>query len=287
MMEEQPLTLGRIWERGKAFLEERGVPDAGLDAWYLMEQVWEMERSYFYAHRDDLVDRDETKDRLGRYRSFLQRRGRREPLQHILGYAWFMGLRFAVDRRVLVPRQDTEVLVEEAGKRVQAGFRVLDMCTGSGCILLSLLYHHPGIKGTGVDLSEGALQVARENSRLLDIPAGFICSDLFERVEGRSHMIVSNPPYIPSGQIPSLMEEVRGYDPHLALDGGADGLDFYRRLIRDGWAYLTPGGVMLLEIGAAQGGWVRAYMQEQGYQRVQVVKDLAGLDRVVLGYRSV
>lgn len=287
MMEEQPLTLGRIWERGKAFLEEKDVPDAGLDAWYLMEQVWQVERSFFYAHRDDPVDTEEERERLGQYGLFLQRRGRREPLQHILGYAWFMGLRFAVDRRVLIPRQDTEVLVEEAAKRIQAGFRILDMCTGSGCILLSLLYHHPEAEGIGVDISGEALEVASENSRLLDIPAGFVCSDLFERVEGRVQMIISNPPYIPSGEIPSLMEEVRGYDPHLALDGGEDGLDLYRRLIRDGRAYLTPGGVMLLEIGAPQGRWVRAYMEEMGYERVQIIKDLAGLDRVVLGYRSV
>lgn len=282
-----PLTLGRIWEQGRVFLEKKGVPDAGLDAWYLLEQVWQIERSYFYAHRDDLVDIDGQKEQLEEYRDLLQRRGSREPLQHILGYAWFMELKFVVDRHVLIPRQDTEVLAEEARKRLQAGLHVLDMCTGSGCILLSLLYHCPGAKGTGADISGEALDVARENSRRLDIPAAFICSDLFQEIEGSFHMIVSNPPYIPRGEIPSLMEEVRGYDPHLALDGGEDGLDFYRRLIREGYGYLAPGGVMLLEVGADQGGWVRMHMERQGYQEVQVVKDLSGLDRVVLGYKNV
>lgn len=287
MIEGQPRTLGQIWEQGKVFLEEKGVPDAGLDAWYLLEQVWQIERVYYYAHRDDLIDINGQKKQLEQYREYLQRRGDREPLQHILGYAWFMGLRFTVSRHVLIPRQDTEVLAEEAGKRIRADLRVLDMCTGSGCILLSLLHHCPGAKGTGADISEEALEVARENSRRLGISAEFIQSDLFEEIEGRFHMIVSNPPYIPGGEIASLMEEVRGYDPHLALDGGEDGLDFYRRLLREGYGYLTPGGVMLLEIGAGQGQWVRKHMEGQGYQKVQVIKDLSGLDRVVLGYKKV
>lgn len=282
-----PLTLGRIWEEGRDLLEKKGVPDPGLDAWYLMEHIWQMDRSHYLAHRDDPVSIDadiDGKD-LERYRESLRRRGAREPLQHILGYAWFMGLRFIVDSRVLIPRQDTEILAEEAMKRIRPGFSVLDMCTGSGCILLSLLHHCPEAAGTGADISEEALEVARENSRRLDIPAEFIQSDLFADIGGRYQMIVSNPPYIPTGEIPALMEEVRRGDPHLALDGGADGLDFYRRLIREGWEYLTPGGVMLLEIGSGQGAWVRARMQEQGYQDVQVVRDLAGLDRVVSGYK--
>ncbi|MCI9198191.1 MAG: peptide chain release factor N(5)-glutamine methyltransferase [Lachnospiraceae bacterium] len=281
------MTLQEVWERGRDHLEKKGVPEPDLDAWYLLEEVWRVERSYYYAHRDEPIDRIETsegEDLLGRYRDLLLRRGRREPLQHILGYAWFMGLRFVVDASVLIPRQDTEVLVEEARKRLKGGDRVLDMCTGSGCIVLSLLDRCSKAEGVGVDISKEALQVARENSRRLKISAGFIQSDLFAAVEGRFAMIVSNPPYIPTGEIQALMEEVRDHDPHLALDGGADGLDLYRRLIRESLGYLLPGGVLLMEIGADQGGWIRTHMQEQGYRDVQVVKDLAGLDRVVLGY---
>jgi release factor glutamine methyltransferase len=287
MRKRESLTLQEVWERGRDHLEKKGVPEPDLDAWYLLEEVWRVDRSYYYAHRDEPIDRIETsegEDLLGRYRDLLLRRGRREPLQHILGYAWFMGLRFVVDASVLIPRQDTEVLVEEARKRLKGGDRVLDMCTGSGCIVLSLLDRCPKAEGIGVDISKEALQVARENSRRLKISAGFIQSDLFAAVEGRFAMIVSNPPYIPTGEIQALMEEVRDHDPHLALDGGADGLDLYRRLIRESLGYLLPGGVLLMEIGADQGGWIRTHMQEQGYRDVQVVKDLAGLDRVVLGY---
>ena len=225
---------------------------------------------------------DSTEEAL--YQCFLKRRTRRVPLQYITGEQEFMGLRFHVSPHVLIPRQDTEVLVAEALKRLRPNMNVLDMCTGSGCIVLSLLDRCPKAEGIGVDISKEALQVARENSRRLKISAGFIQSDLFAAVEGRFAMIVSNPPYIPTGEIQALMEEVRDHDPHLALDGGADGLDLYRRLIRESLGYLLPGGVLLMEIGADQGGWIRTHMQEQGYRDVQVVKDLAGLDRVVLGY---
>lgn len=278
------MTLGQILERGKTFLEGKGVPDADLDAWYLMEQIWQIDRSFYYAHRDDAVDKDKQKEQLEQYERCLLRRGEREPLQHILGYAHFMELKFLVNAQVLIPRPDTEILAEEARRRLRPGDRVLDLCTGSGCILLSLLYACPKAEGTGADISREALEVARENNRRLKLPADFIQSDLFEKITGRFQMIVSNPPYIPSSGIDFLMEEVRRYDPRLALDGGADGLDFYRRLLKESPEYLTPGGVLLLEIGSDQGAWVQAQMREQGYQKVQIIKDLSGLDRVVLGY---
>lgn len=281
----KPLTLWSVLEAGRDFLEKKGVPDAELDAWRLMEEVWQIRRAYYYAHRKDRLDEEAHEERLKRYGEYLQRRGRREPLQHILGCAWFMELKFMVNAHVLVPRPDTEILVEEARKRLRPQSRVLDMCTGSGCILLSLLYGSAGAQGTGADISREALKVAKENSRRLQILAKFLQSDLFENVEGKFHMIVSNPPYIPGGEIDSLMEEVSVHDPRLALDGGADGLDFYRRLLADGWDYLKPGGAMLLEIGADQGEWVQAHMKERGFRQVQVVRDLSGLDRVVLGYK--
>ncbi len=281
----RPLTLGNVWEEGRDFLEKKGVPNAGLDAWRLMEEVWQISRAYYYAHRQDPLEEEARQERLERYGDYLKRRGRREPLQHILGYAWFMELKFMVNAHVLVPRPDTEILVEEARKRLRPQSRVLDMCTGSGCILLSLLYGSEGVQGVGADISREALAVAKENSRRLQIPAEFLHSDLFENVEGKFHMIVSNPPYIPGGEIDALMEEVSAYDPRLALDGGVDGLDFYRRLLEKGWDYLEPGGAMLLEIGADQGNWVRAHMKERGFRQVRIVRDLSRLDRVVLGYK--
>lgn len=283
-MMEESFTLGQILEHGKSFLESKGVPDADLDAWYLMEQIWQIDRSFYYAHKNDAVHKDKQKEQRKQYERCLLRRGEREPLQHILGYAYFMELKFLVNAQVLIPRPDTEILAEEARKQLYPGDRVLDLCTGSGCILLSLLYACPKTKGTGADISREALEVARENSRRLKLPADFIQSDLFENITGRFQMIVSNPPYIPSDGIESLMEEVRRYDPRLALDGGADGLDFYRRLLKESPEYLTPGGALLLEIGSDQGAWVQAQMKEQGYRKVQIIKDLSGLDRVVLGY---
>ena len=282
MKGEDRLTLEQIWKRGTAFLEEKGVPDAGLDAWYLMEEVWQIDRAYYYTHRDDVLEEDG--NRQERFADYLKRRGMREPLQHILGRAWFMELEFVVNPHVLIPRQDTEVLVEEARKLLGPGQRVLDMCTGSGCILLSLLYHCKGAEGIGVDISSQALETARENSRRLGIEAEFIESDLFAQVEGKYHMIVSNPPYIPGGEIDLLMEEVGRYDPRLALDGGVDGLDFYRRLLADSPGHLQPGGILLMEIGSGQGDWVQSHMKAGGYRQVRLLKDLSGLDRAVLGY---
>lgn len=279
------VTLRRVLEEGAAFLERRDVPDAALDAWYLMEQVWQLSRASYYAHRDEPMGQAGREAKLSQYKGFLERRGMREPLQHILGRAWFMELELTITPHVLVPRQDTEILAEEARKRLHAGDQVLDIGTGSGCILLSLLYACPGAEGTGTDISPEALETARGNSRRLGIPARWICSDLFCRVEGNYHMIVSNPPYIPSGQVGSLMEEVSGHDPRLALDGGEDGLDFYRVLLVDGLDHLLPGGVMLLEVGVGQGDWVRSHMEALGYRQVQAARDLSGRERVVLGYR--
>ena len=197
-----------------------------------------------------------------------------------------MGLEFYVDGRVLVPRQDTEILVEEAVKRLGSGQKVLDMCTGSGCILLSILKFMPDCQGTGVDISEAALEVARMNGKRLNIPAVFSKSDLFEQIDGYYDMIVSNPPYIPTSVIGSLEDEVRRFDPALALDGGEDGLDFYRRLIGASRDYLSPGGWLLLEIGHDQREAVLRMMEKAGYKELQAVSDLAGHDRVVMGQKD-
>lgn len=223
-----------------------------------------------------------------------------------------MGLEFAVDGHVLVPRQDTEVLVEEALRNLHDGMRILDMCTGSGCILISLLHYSNDCRGVGADISGEALAVARGNAeRLLGASAcawmrdgtevldgcgadfacaedrqgriSFIESDLFHGIEGRFDIIVSNPPYIRSGEIPGLMPEVREHEPVLALDGGEDGLDFYRRILEGCRAHLCGGGMLFLEIGYDQGEAVSGLLEEAGFLEVAVVKDYAGLDRVVWG----
>ena len=197
-----------------------------------------------------------------------------------------MGLTFHVDQNVLIPRQDTEILVEEVMRRLHDGMRILDLCTGSGCILLSLLHYSNGCTGVGADLSGSALQTARENEgRVPGTNVTWIQSDLFENIDTaeRFDVIVSNPPYIRTDVIDSLMPEVKDYEPYPALDGKEDGLYFYREIIAQAGAYLNPEGMLFFEIGYDQGEAVRRLMEEAGYRELEVVKDYAGLDRVVFG----
>ena len=195
-----------------------------------------------------------------------------------------MGYMFRVNEHVLIPRQDTEILVEEVLRHVRAGMKILDLCTGSGCILLSLLKMVPGLTGLGTDISGQALQIAERNREDLGLKteAELRKSDLFEQVEGRFDCILSNPPYIPSKVIGSLMEEVREHEPGIALDGGEDGLYYYRKITEQSPAYLKPGGMLFLEIGYDQAGAVMGLMARD-FTHVHVVKDLAGHDRVVYG----
>lgn len=269
----------KLLEFGRGYLQEREIPDGELDAWYLLEHLLEKDRSWYFLHMKEEADQGLEEE----YNTLIKKRGRHVPLQQITKKAYFMGLEFKVNSHVLIPRQDTEVLVEEAAKRLKKDAKILDLCTGTGCILLSLLYNRDRLNGVGVDISPEALEVARENSRLLHIPATFLRSNLLNQVEGTFDLIVSNPPYIPRDVIEGLMEEVRDYEPRLALDGGEDGLDFYRRITCEAGEYLKPGGWLLMEIGQDQADDVRNMMEAAGYEEIQVVQDLAGLDRVVLG----
>lgn len=262
---------------GKKYLADRQIENSGGDAWYLMEYVWGIDRNYYFLHSDDIIEQKDEE----RYRDLLQKRGSHIPLQHLTGTCDFMGLTFQVNDQVLIPRQDTETLVESALSRLKEGDRALDLCTGSGCIILSLEKLGPGIRGLGADISAAALAVAKRNRDSLGLESDFCISDLFEGIEGVFDMIVSNPPYIASGKIPGLMEEVRGFEPLLALDGGADGLDFYRRIIKDARDFLKPGGWLGLEIGYDQREAVEELLRRQGFIRTETLQDLAGLDRTV------
>ena len=276
------MTYRSALEEGKKYLENRGVPEPDTDAWYLLEHVCGFNRTDYLLR----MNREMNEKVYARYQSVLMERGKRIPLQHITGEQEFMGLSFRVDENVLIPRQDTEILVETAMKQAKAGMQVLDLCTGSGCIIISLMKLRPGIEGTASDISADALKVARENADRLDAKVRFVESDLFERIYGRFDLIVSNPPYIPTGTIGRLMEEVRLYDPRTALDGHGDGLYFYRKIIEESDLYLKQGGWLMFEIGSDQGEAVTAMMRRAGYTRVEVIRDLAGLDRVVTGRRS-
>lgn len=268
-----------LYEYGTGRLKEAEIEEASLDARLLLEEVCGTSRNDLLAHGDEPVE----EERRGTYLDLIEKRSRHIPLQHLLGYQEFMGLRFKVTGDVLIPRQDTETLVEEVMRQLHDGMRILDLCTGSGCILLSLLRYSNHCKGIGSDWSEAALEIAKSNARLIGLEAEFIRSDLFERITGKFEIIVSNPPYIPSGEIPGLMEEVREHDPLMALDGGEDGLFFYKKIIEQAGDYLYPGGMLFFEIGCDQGDAVSGLMRQAGYQEVSVCRDLSGLDRVVSG----
>ncbi len=273
-------TLRQLLAWGEETLRQAQVPDAEVDAWELMETAFAVEKSCYFLQRDDKI---EDTDRERQYRGFIEQRSRRIPLQQITGRAWFMGLEFEVSDQVLTPRFDTECLVEEVERLLVPGMRILDLCTGSGCILLSLLARNPQIDGVGTDLSAGALQVACRNRDRLGIQAQLIQGDLFEHVTGSFDVIVSNPPYIPSKEIGGLMPEVRDHEPVMALDGGADGLDFYRRIIREAAGYLKPGGWLAFEIGCSQGEDLVRLLSEAGYTGVRTGRDLAGQVRTAFG----
>ena len=268
-----------LYRMGKDRLTEAKIPEAELDARLLLEEVCGTDRNDLLVHGDKEIPPEQ----CDRYVEYIQRRQKREPLQQITGYQEFMGLRFKVTPDVLIPRQDTEILVEEVMRYLHDGMHILDMCTGSGCILLSLLKYSNDCEGTGCDISEPALKVAEENAKELSLNASFVQSNLFENISGKYEFIVSNPPYIPTGVIPTLMEEVRDHEPVSALDGREDGLYFYREIVEKAGEYLYPGGMLFFEIGYDQAEKVSSLMREAGYQEVTVCKDLAGLDRVVYG----
>ena len=273
------MTYREAVEFGTKCLTDAGVPDAALDAWYLLQMVCKIERSYYYVHGEEDITQDARKE----YEIAVQKRAEHIPLQYIIGEQEFMGLRFKVNSNVLIPRQDTETLVEQVLKIVKPGMKVLDLCTGSGCVLISVLKNAPELTGMGSDISKTALLVAKENAKLHEVDAEWVRSDLFDNITETFDVIMANPPYIPTGEILSLMPEVRDFEPENALDGGADGLDFYRKIAGQVKDYLNPGGYVYMEIGYDQGEAVSELMRNAGFTEVEVIKDLARNDRVVKG----
>lgn len=283
------MTYREWYQTGEEKLHRAGIDEAGLDARLLLEFVCGTDRNTLLVHGDRPLSITEQEQ----YRTALERRANHIPLQQITGIQNFMGLDFLVNEHVLIPRQDTEVLVEEVLKNLHDGMGILDMCTGSGCILISLLHYSNDCHGVGVDLSAEALEIAEENAGKLlgkrqeqSERAGtvsFLQSNLFEKVTGKYEVIVSNPPYIRPDVIKTLMPEVREHEPMMALDGGTDGLDFYRKITEQSREYLTGGGMLFFEIGYDQSHAVVELMQAAGFKQIRVVKDYAGLDRVVYG----
>ena len=376
-LKEESLKIRELLHCGEEILTRAGIEGARADSWALWEAVSGMSRKDYLMRMNDAAGPELQEH----FEHLLSRRAERIPLQHILGEAWFCGLRFHVTPDVLIPRPETELLVEEAGAALRTLVReaggaqaaghdacdmsdaysepdasdasdacgepdacdepdasdvsdacdepdvsdtpdacdepdasdapvasaqhkdrlvtyhpkLLDLCTGSGCIAITLALQFPEASVTASDLSEKALQVAAENARSLGVQVAvenarslgaqvhFVHSDLFEALSERYDVIVSNPPYIARAQIDTLEPEVREHDPHMALDGGEDGLVFYRRIAREAPQHLNEGGSLFLEIGWDQGETVSALLQKIGFEEVRVIRDLAGLDRVVTG----
>jgi release factor glutamine methyltransferase len=280
-------TLDSLLIEGTKVLSEAGVEEASLDARYLLFEAFDTDLTHFILDRFRVISEEELAlNRMNQYRLMIEKRSQRIPLQQITGSREFMGLEFYVNEHVLIPRQDTETLVELILKDFKGSKPVvLDMCTGSGCIAISLKKLGGFDCVTGVDVSKEALTVARRNSEAI-LGAGGITiieSNLFGALgaEQKFDVIISNPPYIPTEIIKGLQPEVRDFEPMLALDGKEDGLFFYRQLVSDGRRFLNPGGSVYFEIGYDQAEAVSGLLIEAGFAKIRVVKDAAGLDRVV------
>ena len=281
------MTYRECYAHGCEVLEKAQIADARLDARLLLEYVCHTNQHDLILNGRRLLSDEEQ----GVYNALIAKRAERIPLQHITGEQEFMGFSFKVNEHVLIPRQDTEILVEEVLNILKPGMRILDMCTGSGCILLSLLALAKECEGIGADISTEALKVAKANLQGISeqceraLAAKFVESDLFTQFEQEQFdVIVSNPPYIASAVIETLEPEVRLHEPIGALDGTEDGLYFYRKIVTDSKRFLKKGGALLFEIGHDQGEAVAELMKAAGFTGVCVKKDYAGLDRVVYGF---
>lgn len=283
------MKYAELVKQGQIKLFKAGINNADFDAWVLVEKICGISRTEYFVKMHDEV----SEDIVTSYFEAIDKRITHYPLQYIVGEWEFMGIPFKVNENVLIPRQDTEILVEKAleiigseFEKIKGKISVMDMCTGSGCIGISVAKKCQNTSVTCVDISKAALEVAKENGKLNGVKnISFIESDLFENVNGKFNVIISNPPYITSAEIKKLMPEVKDFEPHLALDGDSDGLKFYKLIINQSKEYLNENGYILFEIGYDQGEQVKKLLFEKGYTDIEVLKDLGGNDRVVIGKR--
>ena len=260
-------------------LDAAGISDASVDIWLLLEHFADISKSDYLANPDMVIGKVFAEE----INEAVKKRIDHIPLQHIIGQTEFMGLTFKVNEDVLIPRFDTEILMDEVVKYVGDDFKkVLDMCTGSGCIAITISDMCDNASVVASDISKDAIDVAKENNTLNQTDVTFVESDLFENIEGLFDVIVSNPPYIKTGEIKNLQEEVKMHDPNLALDGGETGLDFYRIIAKEAKEHLKTDGIIFFEIGFDQTEEVSNILKENGYHDIVVKKDLSGLDRVVI-----
>ena len=270
------MILRDLLTQGADTLQKAGVNEPGLDAWYLLSYCMGITKSRYYMIQDNIPD----DNIIQRYNDLICERSSRKPLQYITGTQEFMGLAFEVNENVLIPRQDTEVLVELAMEFCQ-GRRVLDMCTGSGCIAVSISVLGSPESVEASDISETALELAEKNAAKNNAAVSFIVSDIWDSITGEYDVIISNPPYITADEMEKLMPEVGMYEPETALFGGFDGLAMYKRIAVGAGGHLVSSGYIFLEIGCNQAAAVSDILERNGFEDIRTEKDLSGLDRVV------
>ena len=258
-------------------LIEAGVADHETDVKLLLSFLTGQHRSYFLTHGDEELPEVKEKE----FFELIAKRAEHIPTQLLTGTQDFMGFEFDVEEGVLIPRLDTEFLVEEALREITDGAKILDLCCGSGCIAISLAKLINGASVYASDISDKAINLTQRNAEKLGADIHVLKSDLFEGIEGTFDFIISNPPYIRSGEIDTLMEEVRAHEPREALDGGEDGLGFYSRIAREAYGHLCGGGMLIFEIGYDQGGAVKDILTASGYNNIDVYRDYSDNERVI------
>ena len=277
-MDKVEYSLKGLLTDGAKMLTQAGIDEAELDARYILEYITGLNSAQYFIHSEDIIEKNKAEE----FFRLIERRSKRIPLSYVIGTRDFFGLTFKVDENVLIPEQETELLVEEVIKHSE-GKSVLDMCTGSGCIAISIALFGKPSKVAASALSEKALKVARENAKSLKAgEISFIQGDMFENVTDKFDIIVSNPPYIETGEIDELMPEVRDYIPRLALDGDIDGLKFYRIISKEAVKKLNKNGRIFYEIGYNQSRAVASILLENGFTDAKIMKDYSGLDRIVM-----
>jgi len=269
------MTYKTLIDEGKRIIDS---PDGTTEAMLLLEYVLHTDRNELLIHPEKEVENEDADT----FMKLANRRALGEPVQYIIGSAPFYGLEFIVNPSVLIPRFDTEVLVEEVLKAVKEDDKILDLCTGSGCIAVSIKKYKPGAQIYASDISMDAIKIAKGNAEANDTDITFIHSDLLDNVGDGYDIIVSNPPYIKTAVIEGLDDIVKKHEPYIALNGGTDGLDYYKRIVADSRTHLKQGGRLMMEIGYDQGEELKELLKEAGYSNIEIKKDLSGNDRVAM-----
>jgi len=280
-------TIAEVLREAAAELEHGGVPEARREAGSLLSFILGKDRTFLISHAKDETD----EDLVGRYREFVERRAAGEPLQYITGVQDFYGREFRVTTDVLIPRPETELLVEAALQIAGAAPFICDVGTGSGCIALTLLCELVNARAVAIDKSAAALEIAKLNAQKLSVAdrALFVQSDCFDSLDSREYefdVIVSNPPYVAEKALQGLQREVRDHEPHVALSPGGDGLNVIRRLIDEGPGFIKPNGHMLIEIGFDQGEAVERLINDSAWSLREIRPDLQGIPRIVVLQKS-